>query len=104
MFGMKEERMAKKGVCKLCKREPGSVEHVLYACTMLNNDANDMFNYVCKDILIDNFEYMTVEYKWQVMLTDSGYSDFNIWVPLCCKIAGRIFDLLTKNKALCRRY
>ncbi len=38
-----------------------------------------MFNYVCKDILIDNFEYMTADYKWQVILTD-----FNMWVPLGC--------------------
>ncbi len=50
-------------VCKLCKREPDSVENFLYSCTMFKNDVNDMFNYVCKDILIDNFEYMTVEYK-----------------------------------------
>ncbi len=71
-------------------------------CTMFKNDVNDMFNYVCKDILIDNFEYMTVEYKWQVILTDSGYTDFNMWVRLGCKIASRMFDLLKKMKALCR--
>ncbi len=51
-------------VCKLCKRESDTVEHVLYSCTMFKNDVNNLFNYVCKDILIDNFEYMTVEYKW----------------------------------------
>ncbi len=62
-----------------------------------------MLNYVCKDILIDNFEYMIVEYKWQVILTDSGNTDFNMWVPLGCKIASRMFDLLKKKKALCRR-
>ncbi len=93
-------------LCKLCKREPDSVEHFLYSCTMLKNDVNDQFNYVCKDILIDNFEYMTVEsveYKWQVCLTDSGYTDFNMWVPLGCKIASRMFDLLKKKKALCKR-
>ncbi len=45
---------------------------------MFKNDVNDMFNYMCKDILIDNFEYMTVEYKWQVILIDSLYTDFNI--------------------------
>ncbi len=39
---------------------------------MFKNDVNNMFNYVCKDILIDYFEYMTVEYKWQVILADSG--------------------------------
>ncbi len=54
---------------------------------MFKNDVNDMFNYVCKDILIDNFEYMIVEYKWQVILTDSGYTDFNMCVPLGYKIA-----------------
>ncbi len=70
---------------------------------MFKNDVNDMFNYVCKDILIDNFEYMTVEYKWQVILTNSVYTDFNMWVPLGCKIASRMFDLLKKKKALCRR-
>ncbi len=64
-----------KVVCKLCKREPDSVEHFLYSCNMFKNDVNDMLNYVFKDILIDNFEYMTVEYKWQVILTDSGYTD-----------------------------
>ncbi len=70
---------------------------------MFKNDVNYiMFNYVCKDILIDNFEYRTVEYKWQVILTDSGYTNFNMWVPLRCKIASRMFDLLTKKKALCR--
>ncbi len=57
-----------------------------------------MFNYLCKDILIDNFEYMAVEYKWQVILTESGYNDFNMWVPLECKIASRMFDLLRKRK------
>ncbi len=60
---------------------------------MFKNDANDMFNYVFKDILTDNFEYMTVEYKWQVILNDSGYSDFNMWVPLGCKITSRMFHL-----------
>ncbi len=74
-------------VCKSIEREPGSVEHCLYSYTMFKNYVNDMFNYVCKDILIDNFEYMTVEYKWQVILTDSGYTYFNMWVPLGCKIA-----------------
>ncbi len=69
---------------------------------MFKNDVNAMFNYVCKDILINNFEYMTVEYKWLVILTDSGYIDFNMWVPLGCKIASRMFDLLKKKKALCR--
>ncbi len=62
-----------------------------------------MFNCVCKDILIDNFEYMTFEYKWQVILIDSGYTDFNVWVPLGCKIASRMVDLREKKKALCRR-
>ncbi len=57
---------------------------------------------ICKDILIDNFEYITVEYKWQVILTHTGYTDFNMWVTLGCKIASRIFDLPTKTKALCR--
>ncbi len=66
--------------CKLCKRQPDSVEHFLNSCTMFKNDVNDVFNYVCKDILIDNFEYMT----------------------LGCKIASRMFDLLKKYKALCR--
>ncbi len=61
-----------------------------------------MFDYVCKDILIDNFEYVTVEYKLQVILTDSGYTDFNMRLPLGCKIASRMFDLLRKKKALCR--
>ncbi len=70
---------------------------------MFKNDVNGMFNYVCQDILIDNFEYMTVEYKWQVIKTDSSYTDFNMWVPLGCKIASRMFDLLKKKKALCRR-
>ncbi len=69
---------------------------------MFKNDVNDMFNYVCKDILIDNFEYMTVEYKWQVILTDSGYTDFNMWEPLGCKIASIMIVLLRKKKALCR--
>ncbi len=45
---------------------------------------------------------MTVEYKWQVILTDSCYTDFNMWVPLGCNIASRMFDLLRKRKALCR--
>ncbi len=65
---------------------------------MFKNDVNDMFNYVCKDILIVNFEYMSVENKWQIILTDSGYTDFNMWVPLGCKIASRVFDLLKKRK------
>ncbi len=52
--------------------------------------------------MIDNFEYMTVEYKWQVILTDSGNTNFNMWVPLRCKIASRMFDLLRKKKALRR--
>ncbi len=38
---------------------------------MFKNDVNDMFNYMCKNKLIDNLEYMTVEYKWQVILTDT---------------------------------
>ncbi len=80
-----------------------SVENILYSCTMSKHDVNYMFNYVCKDIVIDNFECMTVEYKWQVILTDSGFTDFNMWVPLGCKIASRMFDLLKKKKALCRR-
>ncbi len=65
---------------------------------MFKNDVNDMFNYVCKDILIDNFEQMTVEYKWQVISTDSGYTDFIMWMPLGRKIASRMFDLLRKRK------
>ncbi len=56
----------------------------------------------CKDILIDNFEYMTVEYKWQVIFTDTGYTDFNMWVPLGCTITSRMFDLIKKKKALFR--
>ncbi len=74
--------------------------YVIFA--MFKSDVNDIFNYVCKDILIDNFEYMTVEYKWQVILIDSSYTDFNMCVPLGCKIASRMFDLLRKKKALCR--
>ncbi len=69
------ETDGKKVMCKLCKREPDSVEH---------------------------FEYMTVEYKWQVILTDSGYTDFNMFMPLGCMIASRMFDPLRKKKALCR--
>ncbi len=62
----------KEVVCNLCKREPDSVEQFSYSCTMFKNDVNDMFNYVCKEILIANFAYMTVEYKLQVILTDNG--------------------------------
>ncbi len=74
-----------------------------YMCNIQIHHVNDMFNFVCKDILIDNFEYMIVEYKWQVILTDSGYTDFNMWVSLGCKIASRMFGMLKKKKALCRR-
>ncbi len=35
-------------VCKLCKREPDSVEHFLYSCITYKNDVNDMFNYGVK--------------------------------------------------------
>ncbi len=92
MFGMKEERMAKT-LCASGVKENLTVLNIfLYSCTMFKNNVNDMFNYVCKDILIDNFEYMTVEYKWQVILTDSGYTDFNMWVSLGCKIASRMLD------------
>ncbi len=74
--------------------------NILYSCTMFKNNINDMYNYACKDILIDNFEYMTVQNKWRVILTDT---DFNMWVPLRCKISSRMFNLLNKKKALCRR-
>ncbi len=80
VFGMKVERMPKTS-CASCVKENLTVLNFLYSCTMFKNDVNDMFHYVCKDILIDNFEYMTVEYQWQVILTDSGYTDFIIWVP-----------------------
>ncbi len=53
-----------------------------------------------KNILIDNFEYMTVEYKWQVILTDSGYTDLNMCVLLGSKIVSRMFDLLKKKKSI----
>ncbi len=53
-------------------------------------------------IMFAKFEYMTVEYKWQVILTDSGFTDFNMCVPLGCKIVIRMFDLLKKKKELCR--
>ncbi len=96
--------MAKR-LCASCVKENLTVLNIfLYSCTMFKNYVNDMFNYVCKDILIDNFEYMTIENKWQVILTESGDTDFNIimWVPLGCKIASRMFDLLRKKKVLCR--
>ncbi len=41
---------------------------------------------------------MIDEYKWQLILTDSGYTDFNMWVPLGCKIASKMLDLLKKRK------
>ncbi len=102
MFGMKEERMANR-LCASCVKENLTMlNKVLYSCTLFKNDVNDMLNYVCKDILIDNLEYMTVEYKWEVILTDIGYTYFNMWVPLGCKIASRMFGLLREKKALCR--
>ncbi len=53
---------------------------------------------MCDGVLIDNFEYMTIiECKWQVILTGSRYNDFNMWAPLGCKIANRIFELLKTN-------
>ncbi len=30
--------------------------------------------------VVDEFEYVTIECKWQLMLTDSGY-DFHMRVP-----------------------
>ncbi len=80
--GYERVKDGKNVMCKLCKIENNNVEHFLYSCTMFKHDVNDIFNYLCKDILIDNFEYMTVEYKWQVIFSDSGYTDFNMWVPL----------------------
>ncbi len=44
---------------------------------------------------------MAIECKWQVILPDSGYSDFNMWMPLGGKIASRMFDMLQKNKSFC---
>ncbi len=35
-------------------------------------------------------------------MNDSGYTDFYMWVPLGYKIASKMFDLLRKNKPLCR--
>ncbi len=67
--------------------EPDSVEYFRSFCNMLKNDVNELFNYVSNDVLIDDFKYMTVECKWQVMLTDSAYTDFNMWAPLRYKIA-----------------
>ncbi len=41
--------------------------------------------------------YMTIECKCQVILTDNGYNDFNMWTHLGCKNASRMFDLLKKR-------
>ncbi len=30
---------------------------------------------ICEDVQIDDFEYMTIEFKWQVILADSGYNN-----------------------------
>ncbi len=43
--------------------EPDSVEYFRSFCNMLKNDVNELFNYVCNDVLIDDFKYMTVECK-----------------------------------------
>ncbi len=74
--------MAKKLCVSYVKENLTVLKFFSYSGTMFKNHVNDMFNYVCKDILIDNFEYMTVEYKTQVILTGSGYTDFNM-----CQIA-----------------
>ncbi len=99
---MKEERVANKLCASYVKENLTVLNFFFYSGTMFKNDVNDMFNYVCKNIPVDNFEYMNVEYKWQVILTYSGYTDFNMWMSLGCNIASRMFDLLRKKKALCR--
>ncbi len=48
------------------------------------NDKNYLFNYV---LLIDEFEYTTVECKEHVIVTNSGYSAFKMWVALGCTIS-----------------
>ncbi len=69
---------------------------------MFKSDINDLLNYVCNYVVIDNCEHMTIGCKWQEIVKDSGYNDFNMWVPLGCKIVSRMFNLLTKTKSLCR--
>ncbi len=32
----------------------------LYVCNMVKNEVHDLFNYVCKDVGIDAFQYVTV--------------------------------------------
>ncbi len=56
---------------------------------------------MCNDALIDSFDYMTIECKWQVILTDKGYNDSNMWVPLECKNDITMFHMLKKKKSLC---
>ncbi len=62
------------------------IERFLYFCNMFMNYVNDLFNYVCDDILIDDCGYMHIECKWQVIWTDSRTNDFNMWVPQWGKI------------------
>ncbi len=57
---------------------------------MFKNDVSDLFNYVCNDVLIHTFEHMAVKSKWQVILTDSGYNNFNMCIPLGYKIISRM--------------
>ncbi len=37
---------------------------------------------------------MTIEWKWQVILTVNGYNDFNMWAPPGCKIAKKTNNCL----------
>ncbi len=65
----------------------------MFVTCLFTNDVNYIFNYICNDALIANFECLTTECKWQVILTDRGYN-FNMWVPLgYTMIASRMFNL-----------
>ncbi len=49
--------------------------------------------FVCNKVLIDHFQYMTIQCEWQVILTNSEYNDFDMWVSLVCKMPCRIFGI-----------
>ncbi len=87
--------------CSLCEYNvKDSVCHFLYNCEALSGNRLAILNAPECTEICENYVYLSIEEKWQVLLSDVCVTDFHQWVPVGTLVASGLHNMLNLKRQL----
>ena len=97
----KDEGDGGHNICVICDTgETDNVEHFLCSCPMLDYLRRELLSKCENKVKCETYSDMRVIKKFELILMDGGYEDFEKWIPLGCIVVKGIHKMLQYKKSV----